>query len=51
MIGIGGGIDGLAYKGLAEALTRFHLREQDLELGMVNLMESLEEAEDVINVV
>jgi len=51
MIGVDGGIDGLAYKGLEEALTRFHLREQDLEQGMVMLLEALEAAEDVINIV
>lgn len=51
MIGVDGGIDGLAYKGLEESLTRFHLREQDLEQGMVMLLESLEAAEDVINIV
>lgn len=51
MIGVGGGSDGLAYKGLEESLTRFHLRVQDLEQGMVSLMETLEAAEDVVNIV
>ncbi len=51
MIGVDGGVDGLAYKGLEESLTRFHLRVQDLEQGMVMLLESLQSAEDVINIV
>ena len=51
MIGVDGGVDGLAYKGLEESLTRFHLRVQDLEQGMVLLLEALEAAEDVINIV
>jgi len=51
MMGVDGGIDGLAYKGLEESLTRYHLRMQDLEQGMIMLLESLEGAEDVINIV
>jgi putative nucleotidyltransferase with HDIG domain len=51
MIGVDGGIDGLAHKGLEESLTRFHLRVQDLEQGIVMLLEALEAAEDVINIV
>ncbi len=49
MVGVDGGIDGLAYKGLEESLTRFHLREQDLEQVMVKLLEAMEGAEDIIN--
>jgi len=51
MIGVDGGIDGLAYKGLEESLTRYHLRMQDLEQGMIMLLDLLEGAEDVINIV
>lgn len=51
MIGVDGGIDGLAYKGLEESLKRYHLRLQDLEEGMIMLFESLKGAEDVINIV
>ncbi|MBN1546248.1 MAG: HDOD domain-containing protein [Syntrophaceae bacterium] len=49
MIGVDGGVDGLAYKGLEEALTRFHLRVQDLEQGMVMLLDAMEGADDIIS--
>ena len=51
MIGIDGGIDGLAYKGLEESLTYFNLKSKDLEESITIFYDLMQEAEDVLNVV
>jgi putative nucleotidyltransferase with HDIG domain len=51
MIGVDGGVDGLAYNGLEESLTRFNLKSKDLEKSIVTFHDSMQEAEDVLDVV
>jgi len=51
MIGVDGGVDGLAYHGLEESLTRFNLKSKDLEQSIATFHDLLQEAEDVLNVV
>lgn len=51
MMGVDGGMDGLAYEGFSEVMKKFSLREIDLERDMVMLLDELEEAGDVLNVV
>jgi len=51
MIGVDGGVDGLAYNGLEESLTRFNLKNKDLEKSIATFHDLMQEAEDVFNVV
>ncbi|MDR2861699.1 MAG: HDOD domain-containing protein [Syntrophobacterales bacterium] len=51
MVGVDGGVDGLAYRGLEESLTRFNLRGKDLEKSIITFHDLLLEAEDVLNIV
>jgi len=51
MMGIDGGMDGLAHRGVSDAMTKFHLREADLEKAWVSLLEELEKARDVMQIV
>jgi len=50
MMGIDGGIDGLAHRGLAKVLQRFHLREADLERSMVRLYEELGRTRELMHI-
>jgi putative nucleotidyltransferase with HDIG domain len=51
MFGIDGGVDGLAYKGLEEVMHFFDLKAVDLEKSFIVLLDELEKAKDVIQIV
>jgi putative nucleotidyltransferase with HDIG domain len=51
MMGVDGGIDGLAHRGLEESLLRFNLRGKDLEKSLITFHDLMQEAEDVLNIV
>jgi putative nucleotidyltransferase with HDIG domain len=50
MMGIDGGIDALAHKGLAGVIRYFDLRTIDLEKSLIILLEELRKAKDLLNV-
>jgi hypothetical protein len=50
MMGIDGGVDALAYKGLEEVMTQFNLKEIDLEKSFIKLLDELGKAKDLINI-
>jgi len=49
MMGIGGGEDGLAYRGLGEVIEKFGLRQRDFEECIVLLLNDLESAKELVN--
>lgn len=49
MMGIDGGVDGLAHKGLEEVMKTFHIRMVDLEKSFILLTDELEKAKDLIH--
>ena len=49
MMGIGGGVDGLAYRGLGEVIDKFKLRQRDFEESIVLLLKNLEKAKELFN--
>ncbi len=51
MMGIDGGMDGLAHRGVSDVLKKFRLREVDLEKGLVLLLEELKKANDLMQIV
>lgn len=51
MTGIGGGADGLAYRGLKDAFERFKLRQQDVEEAMILLLRRMEDARELLEIV
>ena len=51
IMGIGGGSDGLAYWGLKEVIEILKIRHKDLEIGMMELLDDLEKAQDLITIV
>ncbi|GEM_PF-139344 len=51
MTGIGGGADGLAYRGLKEAFDKFKLRQQDVEEAMILLLRGMEDARELLDIV
>lgn len=51
IMGIGGGNDGLAYWGLKEVIEILKIRHKDLEMGMMELLKDLENAQELINIV
>jgi putative nucleotidyltransferase with HDIG domain len=51
MMGIGGGADGLAYRGLEEVIKMFSLKTRDLESAMILLAEDLDRAKDLTDIV
>jgi putative nucleotidyltransferase with HDIG domain len=50
MMGIDGGVDALAYRGLEEVMHYFNLREIDLEKSLIVLMDELEKARDLMQI-
>jgi putative nucleotidyltransferase with HDIG domain len=50
MMGIDGGVDALAYKGLEDVMRYFNLRMVDLEKSFIILLDELEKAKDLINI-
>ncbi len=51
MMGIGGGADGLAYRGLKGVINKFRLRQRDLEESIVLLLKDLDKARELLNLV
>jgi putative nucleotidyltransferase with HDIG domain len=51
MMGIGLGNDGLAYKGLSEAIVRFKLRQRDFEECIMTMLGDLERAKELLGIV
>jgi putative nucleotidyltransferase with HDIG domain len=51
MTGIGGGADGLAYRGLKDAFEKFKLRQQDVEEAMILLLRRMEDARELLEIV
>ena len=51
MMGVGGGADGLAYRGLKEVMDRFDFSEMNFEQGMVLLLEELKKARELVELV
>jgi putative nucleotidyltransferase with HDIG domain len=51
MMGIDGGIDALAHKGLEDVLTYFNLRMMDLEKSFIVLLSELGKARDLMDIV
>ncbi len=51
MLGIGGGSDGLAYRGLREVISMFNLKQKDIEQFMMLLSQELERAEEILEAV
>lgn len=51
MLGIGNGVDGLAYRGVSEVLKKFDLRDKDLEVNMMNLLDALDNARSMLEIV
>jgi len=49
MMGIGGGEDGLAYRGLGEVIDRFGFCQRDLEECIVLLLDDLESARELVD--
>lgn len=51
LMGITGGMDDLAHRGVKEVMELFDFHEKDLELGMIQLEEDLKYAKDILNIV
>ena len=51
MMGIASGADGLAHRGLSEAMTKFGFYQKDLEMGMMQLADDLKCAKDLTGIV
>jgi putative nucleotidyltransferase with HDIG domain len=51
MMGIGGGADGLAYRGLKEVIKKFNLSQKDFEKSIVMLLKDLDEAKELLDLV
>jgi putative nucleotidyltransferase with HDIG domain len=51
LMGITGGFDGLAHRGVSDVMKKFAFHEKDLEQGMITLTEDLEHAKDVLGIV
>ncbi|MDD5170337.1 MAG: HDOD domain-containing protein [Syntrophales bacterium] len=50
IMGIDGGMDGLAHRGISDIIKKFGLREIDLEKGLVLLLDELEKAHDLMQI-
>lgn len=50
MMGLTGGVDALAYTGLADVLRHFDLKMVDLEKGFIALLDELEKAKELMTV-
>ncbi len=51
MMGVGGGVDGLAQRAVSELLKKFNLRMKDLETSMVMLSDDLDRAKELMSIV
>jgi hypothetical protein len=50
MMGLTGGVDGLAYTGLEKVMRHFDLRMADLEKSFITLWDELEKAKDLMDI-
>jgi putative nucleotidyltransferase with HDIG domain len=50
MMGIDGGMDGLAHRGLSETLRKFDFHQKDLERSWVLLLEELKQAKELLRI-
>jgi putative nucleotidyltransferase with HDIG domain len=51
MMGIGGGVEGLAQRAVSQLLKKFNLRIRDLEMSMVMLSDDLNRAKELMSIV
>lgn len=51
MMGVDGGMDGLAHRGVSEVLKKYRLRQVDLEKGWVLLLQELKKVDDLMQIV
>jgi len=51
MMGVGGGVDGLAHRAVSQLLKKFSLRMKDLEMSMVMLSDDINHAKELISIV
>jgi HD-like signal output (HDOD) protein len=51
MMGVGGGVDGLAHRAVSQVLKKFNLRMKDMEMSMVLLSEDLNHAKELISII
>ncbi len=51
MMGVGGGVDGLAQRAVSQLLKKFNLRMRDLEMSMVMLSDDLDRAKELMSIV
>jgi len=51
MMGVGGGVDGLAHRAVSELLKKFSLKMKDLEMSMVLLFDDLNRAKELIDII
>lgn len=51
MIGVGGGVEGLAQRAVSQLLKKFNLRMRDLETSMVLLSDDLDRAKELMSIV
>jgi putative nucleotidyltransferase with HDIG domain len=51
MMGIGGGVEGLAQRAVSQLLKKFNLRMRDLEISMVMLSDDLNRAKELMSIV
>ena len=50
MMGLTGGFDALAYTGLEDVMRHFDLRTADLEQSLIELLNELERARDLMHI-
>ena len=51
LAGFTGGMDGLAHRGVSDVMKKFDFYEKDLELGMMQLVEDLQHARELVLVI
>jgi putative nucleotidyltransferase with HDIG domain len=51
MLGVGGGVDGLAHRAVSQLLKKYSLRMRDLEISMVMLSDDMNHAKEIIDIV
>lgn len=51
LAGMTGGFDGLAHRGVSDVMDKFNFHEEDLERGMMSLVEDLSHAKDLLGIV
>jgi len=51
MMGIDGGMDGLAHRGITDVMKKYGLKETDLEESLLTLFEELEKANELLHIV